>query len=59
MTIANEIKVNFQEFNGALAEADKLAVDSEQDFDNETTLFKFTDDSKLKFDGVSQSIEAI
>jgi hypothetical protein len=48
MTTAKQIKDNFKSFADATNEADKLAKDRDQDWDNETTVFIFEDGSKLK-----------
>jgi hypothetical protein len=48
MNTALTIKENFKDFASATNEADKLAIDKDQDWDNETTVFIFEDGSKLK-----------
>jgi len=42
-----------------LAEADKLSVDTAQDYEAETTLFEFDDVSALEFSAVDYSIKQI
>ena len=58
-TIAQHIKNTSANYRDALLLADQVAINHEQDFENETTILIFEDDSKLKFDGVAQSIEQI
>lgn len=48
MNIANQIKNNFSSFAQALEQADKVAVDAEQDWENSTTVFIFSDGSRLQ-----------
>lgn len=48
MTIAQEIKGLQISFAAALEKADKIAVDADQDWENHTTVFQFSDGSKLK-----------
>lgn len=48
MTIADEIKDSYSNFSRVLAVADKLAVDADQDWENNETVFKFKDGSQLK-----------
>jgi hypothetical protein len=47
-TIAQQIAQNFKNFADATNEADRLACDKDQDWENETTVFKFEDGSALK-----------
>lgn len=48
MTIAQEIKGLEVTFVEALEKADKIAVDADQDWEEQTTIFKFSDGSQLK-----------
>ena len=48
MTIAQEIKGLQVSFAEALEKADKIAVDADQDWENHTTIFQFSDGSQLK-----------
>jgi precorrin-6B methylase 1 len=59
---AREIVKNFDSilgFTAALARANELAVNTEEDYKKERTLFRFEDDSKLLFDGIAGTFKAI
>lgn len=57
-TVAEKI-CTIQNYTAALIEADKKAIDAEQDYEAETTVFLFEDGSKIKFDAVAQSCEIV
>ncbi|WP_186211148.1 hypothetical protein [Burkholderia gladioli] len=48
MSIAQQIADQFKNFADATNEADRLARSADQDWENETTVFKFSDGSALK-----------
>lgn len=48
MTIAQKIKDSAGSFAEKLEEADKIAVDADQEWEQQTTTFKFADGSQLK-----------
>ena len=48
MTIATQVKNNYSNFANALVHAEQIAVDAEQDWENQTTIFVFSDGSRLK-----------
>ena len=48
MTIAKQIKDSGVSFSQALVNADKIAVDADQEWELQQTTFKFADGSQLK-----------
>lgn len=48
MTIAQKIKDSNGSFADKIAEADKVAVDADQEWELQQTIFKFKDGSQLK-----------
>ena len=57
-SIAQFIKDNLN-YNEALKMAGMQNIDSEQDFENETTIFRFEDKSKLKFNCIAMEFKTI
>jgi hypothetical protein len=48
MSIAQQIASQFADFADATNEADRVATERDQDWESETTVFKFGDGSALK-----------
>lgn len=46
-TIAEDIKQKYSAFEKAVEFADNIAIDAEQDWENQQTIFKFKDGSQL------------
>lgn len=48
MNIAEQIKQSDSDFLRVVENADKIAIDADQDWENQETTFVFSDGSKLK-----------
>ena len=57
MTIAQQIATMAGGYAAKLNEADRLAVDRDQDWENESTLFTFADGSKARGSAVAVDVE--
>lgn len=47
-TAAQQIAARFADYDDATNEADRIAMRTDQDWENETTVFTFADGSQLK-----------
>ena len=54
-TIAEKI-LQIQSWTEAMIEADKLSIETEQNYEAETTIFYFEDESSVIFEGLSQTV---
>lgn len=57
-TIVKQVNgdMNSMDYTDALEFCDEMMEAVEQDWDNEITIFKAADGSKVKFDGIAQTV---
>lgn len=59
MTIAQSILDTCANLTDALLAADEIAIDRDQNWETETTVFTFSDDSKLSICGMNQTFSDV
>lgn len=60
-TVAEKIKNNSTDWSDLIVEAcnHSSAIDTEDDFENETTIVRYSDGSSLKLDGICYECEIL
>jgi hypothetical protein len=57
MSQANKFKANYSDTNELMTALDNAGIESDQDFENETTTWSFEDDSQIIVSGPSIEVK--